>query len=52
MPKMTKAAARRRVQESIDKLSRVRASGHLTKANAEFLWKTQVRLQNIASQLK
>jgi hypothetical protein len=50
--KLTKAAARRRVQESIGKLAIVRDSGHLTTANMEKLWKMQTQLMNMANQLK
>ncbi len=52
MARISKAAARRRVQESISKLAMVRDSGHLTTANMEKLWKTQKMLQNMATQLK
>lgn len=52
MAKMTKAEARRAVQASIGKLSRVRDSGHLTTAHMDKLYSIQKTLMNLATKLK
>lgn len=49
---MTKAAARKRVQEAIGKLAAARDSGHMSRAHMEKLWKMQGQLQNIGTSLK